>query len=106
MVGRTLHFEWNEAKNLSNVQKHGVAFTLALTVFADPNIATMFDGSHSESEERWIAAGIGANGAVLVVVYTWTELGPMDVKVRIISAREATKSEIRVFYEEANERTR
>ena len=34
---------------------HGVRFTLATSIFRDPGIRTMFDDSHSESEERWIA---------------------------------------------------
>lgn len=45
---RELHFEWDGAKALSNERKHGVAFTLAVTVFRDPRIQTMFDEEHSE----------------------------------------------------------
>ena len=52
---RQLHFEWDSAKALSNERKHGVSFSLALSIFRDPRIQTMFDEEHSGSEERWIA---------------------------------------------------
>lgn len=55
---RQIHFEWDEAKALSNVHKHGVAFLSAMTIFRDPRIVTMFDQDHSGSEERWISTGI------------------------------------------------
>jgi uncharacterized protein len=52
---RQLHFEWDAAKAQSNEHKHDVRFTLALSVFRDPRIRTMFDEDHSGGEERWIA---------------------------------------------------
>lgn len=64
---RELHFEWDPAKALSNEQKHGVAFTIAVTVFRDARIEVMFDQEHSISEDRWIALGIASNGWLLVV---------------------------------------
>lgn len=76
-----------------------MAFTLALSIFRDPRIQTMFDEKHSGSEERWIALGVASNGALLVVVHTWTELDPVNVRVRIVSARTATAAE-RAPYEE------
>jgi len=96
---RELHFEWDGAKALSNERKHGVAFTLALTIFRDPRIQTMFDDDHSDSEERWVALGSASNGVALVVVHTWKEMDATDVQVRIISARRANATE-RAAYEE------
>lgn len=96
---RHLHFEWDAAKALSNDRMHDVAFTLALSVFRDPGIQTMFDEDHSDSEERWIALGMAPNGVLLVVVYTWTEVDPVNVNVRIISARKATAAEERAYEE-------
>lgn len=90
---RQLHFEWDAAKSLSNERKHGVGFTLAVSVFRDPRIQNMFDEDHSNSEDRWIGLGMAANGVLLVVVHTWTELDPENVNVRIISARKATAAE-------------
>jgi uncharacterized DUF497 family protein len=97
---RQLHFEWDGAKAQSNERKHGVAFTLATSVFRDPGIRTMFDQEHSSSDERWVALGIASNGALLVVVHNWIEVDPVNVNVRIISARKATAAE-RKFYKES-----
>jgi uncharacterized DUF497 family protein len=78
---------------MSNEHKHDIRFSLALSVFRDPRIQTMFDEDHSTAEERWIALGMAATGVLLVVVYTWNEVDPENVNVRIISARKATSVE-------------
>jgi uncharacterized DUF497 family protein len=78
---------------MSNENKHAVRFTLALTVFRDPRLQSMFDEDHSIAEELWVALGMAATGVLLVVVYTWTEVDPETVNVRIISARRATSVE-------------
>ena len=51
----------------------------------------------SDDEERWVTMGIDGEGRVLVVVYTWR-----GENLRLISARNATRGERRV-YEESNE---
>ena len=84
-------------RKLSNERKHGVTFTLALSIFRDPEIQAMFDEEHSDSEERWVALGLASNGGLLVVVHTWTVIDPMNVEVRIISARKATAAEQHVY---------
>jgi len=76
-----------------------VAFTLALSIFRDPRIQTMFDEEHSGAEERWIALGLASNGALLVVVHTWAEVDQANVQVRIISARRANAAEKAVYEE-------
>ena len=76
-----------------------MAFTLALSIFRDPRIQTMFDEEHSGSEERWIALGVASNGALLVVVHTWTEVDPVNVRVRIVSARKANAAETAPYEE-------
>lgn len=70
-----------------------------MNVFRDPAIQTMFDEDHSDSEERWIALGMTSNGVLLVVVYTWTEVDPVNINVRITSARKATPVEKRAYEE-------
>jgi uncharacterized protein len=94
---RQLHFEWDTAKALSNLHKHGVDFMLAASIFRDPRIQSMFDEPHSTTEERWIALGLASNGSLLVVVHTWTEVDPVNVNIRIISARKATGPEEGVY---------
>lgn len=93
-------FEWDEIKAASNVRKHGVSFELAATVFRDPQLLTIADLEHSESEERWFSVGVASNGAVLSIAYLWTETDSETTKVRFISAREATQTEI-LQYKEA-----
>jgi uncharacterized DUF497 family protein len=67
-----LRFEWDEAKAAANLEKHGVSFDEAQTVFGDPHTVTIFDDQHSDSEDRFIDIGMAATGRILVVVYTET----------------------------------
>jgi uncharacterized DUF497 family protein len=84
---------WDAAKAQSNLTKHGVSFAQAATVLADPLALTVFDEAHSESEERWFTLGMSSEGKLLAVAHTYRQTEPRHVQVRIISAREATRSE-------------
>lgn len=87
-----MDYEWDEKKDRSNDQKHGIRFDEAKAVFADPHAKDFID-DYSSDEERFIRIGLTIRG-LLVVVYC-----EPDPKVtRIISARKATKTE-REFYE-------
>ncbi len=92
-------FEWDAVKALANVRKHGVTFDQAATVFLDALSLTVFDAAHSEYEERWFTLGFDASGTLLAVAHTYQATGPMNIRVRLISARPATKRE-RQFYED------
>ena len=85
-----MRFEWDREKAQANVQKHGVSFDEAVTVFYDPLSATFDDVEHSTGESRFITIGYSARGRLLVVAHT--ERG---ATVRIISARRATARERR-----------
>ena len=101
MDGRQFQFEWDEIKAATNLRKHGgVSFELASTVFNDPRLLTVADPEHCETEERWLSIGLASNGAMLSIVYLWSESDPAATKVRLISARAATQTEIR-HYEES-----
>jgi len=89
-------YEWDDNKAKENLRKHKVSFEEAETVFDDPLSITVADPDHSEDEERWIDIGISKKKQILVVVYT--ERGK---KLRIISARKATRAE-RKKYEKEN----
>jgi len=89
-------YEWDDNKAKENLRKHKVSFEEAETVFDDPLSITVADPDHSEDEERWIDIGISKKKQILVVVYT--ERGK---KIRIISARKATRAE-RKKYEKEN----
>lgn len=89
-----MHFEWNPTKAKKNLDKHGVSFEEAASVFYDPLAATGVDPDHSEGEERMVTFGVSSAGRLLVVAHT--ERGDA---IRIISARIATQYE-RHIYEE------
>lgn len=94
------HFDWDPIKARSNLADHKVSFQLATTVFRDPLAITVYDEEHSEDEERWATLGQAGNGQYLVVIHTFRQTNPNDANIRLISAREATRREIR-DYEEA-----
>ena len=91
-------FQWDAVKALSNAGKHDVTFEQAASVFFDPLALTIFDEAHSQSEERWWLLGHNANGVLLLVAHTYQATGPASARVRLISARPATRQERR-FYE-------
>ncbi len=99
MNGRPFQFEWDEAKAHANVRKHGVSFDVACTVFNDPRLLTVADLEHGEIEERWFSIGCAGSGAMLSVVYLWSDADPELTKIRLISARTATQTEIRHYQE-------
>ena len=89
-----IRFVWDEAKNLTNIKKHGVSFDDAVRAYHDPDRLDIFDEAHSTQEEtRWIYLGF-ANGTVLFVVETESS----EDEVRIISARKALKHEQEEYY--------
>jgi uncharacterized protein len=91
-----MEFEWDQTKATANEQKHGVDFTEAMTVFADPLSLTGYDPDHSEDEDRYLTMGVSDGGRLLIISHT--DRGQV---VRIISAREANRRE-RKDYEDGN----
>lgn len=89
---RDAEFEWDAAKAQSNLAKHKVGFEAARLVFGDFFALDRLDASAAQAEVRYVVTGM-ANGMLLTVVYT--EHGD---RVRIISARKATKHEQREYY--------
>ncbi len=91
-----ISFQWDQNKNLENIKKHKVSFEEAKSVFYDDNARLIHDPEHSINEERYIILGISTKLKILVVVHVYKE----NDKV-IISARKASKSEIK-YYNEMN----
>jgi len=85
-------FEWDYQKAKSNVQKHGIAFDEAVSVFADSLALTFADTDHSETEDRSRTYGMSNKGRLLVVVHT-----ERRNNIRIISARKATRYEKTIY---------
>lgn len=92
----SIRFEWDPHKALINIEKHGVSFEEASTVFYDPYALIIADPDHSNDEERFIILGLSESLNLLVVCHCYRE---SDEVIRIISARRATKRE-RKNYEE------
>ena len=88
-------FEWNREKARANRAKHGVSFEEAATVFQDPQMVSVENGEHSDSEDRWATLGISAIGRALVVCHTFREASGGSATVRVISSRKATRQEAR-----------
>lgn len=91
-----LWFDWDERKNRSNRAKHRVWFEEAQTVFEDPRGRLFEDPDHSEEEERFVLLGMSSAGRVLIVVHCYRE---SESLIRIISARKASKKEVRSYEE-------
>jgi uncharacterized protein len=84
-------FEWDEAKARTNLRKHGVSFTDAVTVFLDPRA---IDAPDLQDPGRFVVIGRATNARVLFVVHV--ERGS---RVRLISARKASPSQRRIYEE-------
>ncbi|HUZ12774.1 MAG TPA: BrnT family toxin [Caulobacteraceae bacterium] len=88
-----MRFDWDDAKALSNLAKHGISFELAKRVWDDPLYEVTF-GRVVDGEERWLAVGVVGTTTIIVVVHAFPDLED-DQRVRIISARKATSQERR-----------
>lgn len=87
-----MKFDWFRLKAESNLKKHGVSFEEAATAFDDPFQTALADDAHSEDEQRFILLATSEKGRVLSIIYT--ERGDVT---RLISAREATRLEIKEY---------
>lgn len=84
--------EWDPVKARVNLRKHGVRFADAVTALEDARAISVRD--EGADEERWVSIGMDSLARILVVVYTWR-----DERVRLISARPATRREARQYEE-------
>lgn len=96
-----MKFEWDPEKAASNIRKHGVSFDEAVTVFKDPLAFIFDDTTHSEQEQREIIIGMSAVQRMILVCF----VERLEDVVRIISARPATRREIRDYEENAHKQT-
>jgi uncharacterized DUF497 family protein len=92
-----VEFEWDRRKAASNLRKHGINLAEAAIVLFDKLAVTIRDDAGHE--QRYVTIGSDSPGRILVVVYTWR----VD-RIRIISARRATKRERRQYAASARER--
>lgn len=91
-----MKFEWDKIKEGKNIQKHNVSFEQASFVFSDPYALSLYDNKHSNYEDRWVLLGMSMENLVLVVAHTFRNIDNIEY-VRIISARKATKNEMKIY---------
>lgn len=89
-------FEWDSGNQVKNYTKHGVSRLETESVFQDKKRLDFPDPLHSGIEDRFVTVGRSNRPRILFVAWTLREN-----KVRVISARPASKKE-REIYEEKN----
>ncbi len=87
-------FEWDDKKAKSNLKKHGVSFEEAESVFFDEQAIQFWDDKNSYNEDRFLMLGLSNKFRILLVVHCFRE---SDSTIRIISARKATKNEMKQY---------
>ena len=85
-----MKFEWDKNKQRINIQKHGVDFEEAKTVFYDGEALLLSDPDHSATEERFVILGLSKKTNLLTVCHCCRE---NEEVIRIINARKATTKE-------------
>ena len=75
------------------LEKHGVSFEEAGTVFADPDALEWEDVEHSHRENRFKTLGISIKGRVVILVYSYRRMKDGKETLRIITARRASPKE-------------
>jgi len=85
------NFDWDSNKNVININKHGISFREAATVFSDVNAIEIDDEKHSQEEDRFLIIGRSSKLRLLVVCHCYRE---NNTVIRIISARKAESEEI------------
>ena len=86
-------FEWDEAKEQANIQKHGVSFETAKRIF-DSLVLTWRDNRRDYGENRYISIDQVA-AALIVVAHT-----DREGHTRLISARPASRKERQAYHEQ------
>lgn len=85
-----MEFEWDEDKRLANIEKHGIDFSLASTIWErgplDPYAQNWVSDEHRRVAVGTIPDELGEK--IIAVIYTLR-----DGHVRIISARAARRYE-------------
>lgn len=100
-MGKTIisdcgQFEWDEDKNKLNIEKHGLSFEKILSLFDDPYSLDFFDNTHSDDEDRFFTTG-NVLGTSVLLVTAWSVT--RGKRIRLISARIASKNEEQIYYE-------
>ena len=88
-----MRVRWDPAKAEANLRRHGVDFADAAVALEDENALTIEDPRHDE--QRFVSLCLGPNLRPLLIVFAV----PDAETVRLISARPASRSEARQYFE-------
>lgn len=89
-----IKFEWSPSKASANLDKHGVSFEEAQSIFYDDFAVQFFDEENSVDEDRFLMLGMSSGARLLIVCHCERDEGDI---IRLISARKATRNE-RKYY--------
>jgi hypothetical protein len=87
-----VEFEWDEAKRIGNLRKHGVDFA-QVTAFDWDTMIEVPDHRRAYGETRWQALGMIDN-RLHMLIYT-----KRDSRTRVISLRKASREEKAAYAE-------
>jgi len=87
-----MEFEWDEAKNCVNREKHGISFDRAVRVFEGHHVE--IDGKPGADGE-WRTITVGWLDDLLLIAVVHTDRHGVT---RLISARPAGRKERRIFH--------
>ncbi len=88
-----MEFEWDENKNVENIEKHSVSFEEAEKAFEDENAVELFDELNSDTKTRYQIIALSPN-RLLFVTFTVRRK-----TIRIISARKANRKQVKIYNE-------
>jgi uncharacterized protein len=94
-------YEWDPSKAAANERKHRISFDEARTVFLDPLAETFDDPDHSIDERRFVTMGATSRQRVVVVAHADSGVD----RIRLISARQATRREYHAYQERSRKRS-
>lgn len=97
---KTREFEWDHGNLDKSFAKHGVTPKESEEIFLDENVRVATDIKHAQKESRYIAFGNTFTGKTLFVVFTMR-----SNKIRVISARPASRKERKIYEEKIKEST-
>lgn len=92
LFSQPIQFQWDIGNIDKNLKKHRVTNTECEEVFFDHKKVVLKDILHSGKEPRYILLGKTKRQRVLFIVFTIR-----NNKIRIISARDINKNEIKLY---------
>ena len=92
MGGGAITFEWDENKNKTNIEKHGISFTDATNLWADTDALQLESMQLSDLEKRFLMIA-KFNDKVWAAIFTLR-----NDNIRIISVRRARRNEEAIYH--------